>query len=69
MIHAGKLRSVMKTITWRIIATIITIILVLIFTGDLAIASTVGGIEIITKMILYYIHERTWSIVPWGYEK
>lgn len=53
-------RHIAKTITWRIIGTIDTIILSWIITGDLKIGFTIGGVEVVTKMILYFLHERIW---------
>lgn len=53
-------RHIAKTITWRLIGTIDTIILSWIITGNLAVGMTIGGIEVITKMVLYFLHERAW---------
>jgi uncharacterized membrane protein len=53
-------RHIAKTITWRIVGTIDTIILSWIITGDLAIGMAIGGVEVITKMALYFLHERIW---------
>jgi len=53
-------RHVLKTITWRIIATIATILIVLAFTGNLELSLGAGAVEIIIKMVLYYLHERAW---------
>lgn len=61
-----KTRSIIKTISWRIIATLITIGIVYIFTGNLPISLGVGSVEVITKMFFYYAHERTWANVKWG---
>jgi len=55
-----KLRHILKTLTWRMIGTIDTIILGWIITGNLKTGMTIGGVEVITKMILYYLHERFW---------
>jgi uncharacterized membrane protein len=55
-----NLRHVLKTITWRIVGTIDTIVLSWIITGDFKLGLKIGGVEVITKMILYYLHERVW---------
>jgi len=55
-----KLRHILKTITWRIVGTIDTIVLSWIITGDFKLGLKIGSIEVITKMILYYLHERVW---------
>ncbi len=59
-------RSLLKTISWRVVATLTTAVLVLIFTGDLSIAIGVGGLEAVLKLLFYYLHERAWSHVGWG---
>jgi len=60
------LRSFFKGITWRIIATLTTMILVFIFTGDFALTLGVGFFDIISKLIFYYFHERIWDRIRWG---
>ena len=61
-----KRRTLIKTLTWRLTATMTTILLVWIFTGRIDFALSIGGIEFFVKMILYYFHERTWNLVSWG---
>ena len=56
----SRKRHILKTITWRIIGTLDTMILSGLVTGSLLIGVTIGGIEVVTKMILYYLHERAW---------
>tara|TARA_Y100000385_G_C12909905_1_gene557933 strand:+ start:367 stop:582 length:216 start_codon:yes stop_codon:yes gene_type:complete len=56
----SKGRHILKTITWRIIGTIDTIVLSWLITGSLTLGFSIGGIEVVTKMILYYLHERVW---------
>tara|TARA_B100001769_G_C21980851_1_gene527373 strand:- start:73 stop:282 length:210 start_codon:yes stop_codon:yes gene_type:complete len=53
-------RHIAKTISWRIIGTLDTIILSGIITGSLTLGLAIGGVEIVTKMILYFLHERAW---------
>ncbi len=64
-----KKRSILKSITWRVCATTTTILLVLIFTGDLSLSIVVGSLEVIAKFIIYYIHERAWNATNWGVEE
>jgi len=52
--------SLFKTISWRIIGTIDTMVISYALTGELDIAMSIGGIEVVSKMILYYLHERVW---------
>lgn len=55
-----KARHILKSITWRLVGTIDTVILSWFITGNLKIGLKIGGVEVITKMILYYYHERIW---------
>ncbi|MGB1453191.1 MAG: DUF2061 domain-containing protein [Crocinitomicaceae bacterium] len=53
-------RHVAKTITWRIVGTLDTMIIGWLITGNPVTGLKIGGIEMFTKMILYFIHERIW---------
>ena len=53
-------RHIAKTLTWRLVGTIDTMLLGWLVTGDLKIGLAIGGLEVITKMILYFLHERVW---------
>ena len=66
--HAGKKRSLVKTLSWRAIATTDTIIIARIITGSWSVGFGIAGIEVLTKMVLYYLHERGWSALDWGLE-
>lgn len=59
-------RSVAKSISWRTIGTIDTMVISYFITGKLALALSIGGIEVFTKMILYFFHERTWNKIKFG---
>lgn len=63
---ATKKRSLMKTFTFRILATIVTFLLVLVFTGSLILSIGIGLIDLVAKTLLYYGHERFWDGVKWG---
>ena len=56
-----KRRSIAKTATWRITASIDTMLLAWFFTGSPMAAITIGSLEIATKLVLYYLHERFWN--------
>lgn len=62
-------RHLIKTISWRILAIIVTFVLVFLITGDLNFSYQIGLIETITKMILYFIHERLWYFQSYGRKK
>jgi uncharacterized membrane protein len=53
-------RHIAKTISWRLIGTIDTIVLSWLISGNLSLGLQIGVFEVITKMILYYFHERLW---------
>ena len=62
----SKKRHVLKTITWRIVGTMDTMLLGWILTGDAAIGVKIGMLEMVTKMFLYYFHERLWYKSDFG---
>lgn len=63
-------RSVAKAVSWRILGSIDTFVLGLFFTsGDAKVAGAIAGTEVITKIVLYYVHERAWSFTNWGVRK
>ena len=64
--HEKPYRSVAKTISWRTVGTLDTIIISYFITGNLVMAASIGTIEVITKMILYYFHERVWNRLKFG---
>ena len=57
----SKLKSLYKTISWRITATVTTILIAYLILGDITPALAIGGIEFFAKMIIYYYHERAWT--------
>jgi len=60
------LKSVLKAITWRIVGTADTILISYILTGKAVIAFSIGSIEVFSKMLLYFVHERIWEQLRWG---
>jgi uncharacterized membrane protein len=60
------IRSIIKAISWRAVGTLDTIVISLLLTGELTIAVAIGSIEVITKMVLYFCHERVWNSIKWG---
>lgn len=59
-------RSIAKSVSWRTIGTIDTILISYIITGKPGLALSIGGVEVFTKMALYYLHERTWNKISFG---
>jgi uncharacterized membrane protein len=60
------LRSFVKSISWRLIGTLDTILISWLVTGTLSLAFAIGSIEMLTKMVLYFFHERLWNTIKWG---
>lgn len=66
MYRDSKTRTIVKTITWRITATLTTIGLVYLFTGQIQTAVEVGVLEMTAKLLFYYFHERLWDKLMFG---
>lgn len=62
----SRLRSLLKAMSWRILATLTTALIAFYVTGQLDTAIMIGGIEFILKFVIYYFHERAWQMVPVG---
>ena len=60
MKHVEKKRHLAKTLTWRVLATSDTFLIAWLITGQINWAGAIAGIEVFTKIILYYAHERVW---------
>ncbi len=61
-----RYRSILKAISWRITGTVDTMIISFIITGKAKWAISIGLVEVVTKMILYYFHERLWDKSKFG---
>ena len=57
----SRKRSAFKTMTWRILATTDTFVLSFFITGNLVFAGSIASVEVLTKLVLYYWHERLWN--------
>jgi adenylylsulfate kinase len=66
MYSETRLRSILKAISWRILGSLSTSALVYLFTRKSDIALTVGGIEFLAKIGVYFAHERVWDRIPLG---
>ena len=64
--HESRKRHLLKTVSWRMIGTLDTILLSWIITGNPLTGLQIGIVEVITKMVLYYFHERTWYNINYG---
>lgn len=62
----SHLRSVLKACTWRVVATCTTFTIAYVVTGKTSVAVTIAGVEVVTKIAVYYFHERAWNLIPRG---
>ncbi|MBR1206643.1 MULTISPECIES: DUF2061 domain-containing protein [unclassified Bradyrhizobium] len=59
-------RSILKAISWRTLGTLDTFAISWFMTGEVSLAGSIAGLEIVTKIAWYYVHERVWAVVPFG---
>jgi len=62
----SNVRSLAKAVSWRITGTIDTFIISWIITGEILLASGIAFTEIMTKIVLFWTHERVWNRIKWG---
>ena len=66
LIPESRKRHLLKTVSWRIIGTLDTVLLSWIISGNPLTGVKIGLVEIVTKMVLYYLHERVWYNINFG---
>jgi uncharacterized membrane protein len=59
-------RSIAKAVSWRAVGTIDTIVISFLVTGKVKFALSIGFVELFTKIVLFYLHERAWHRIPYG---
>jgi adenylylsulfate kinase len=69
MLVETHLRSIVKGISWRLLATLATVLIVYFIFGRLDLAVLAGVIESVSKIALYYLHERGWQALRWGFRE
>jgi adenylylsulfate kinase len=69
MFRETHARSVMKAVSWRVMGTVATTALVWIFTRQFSLALWVGGLEFVSKIAIYWVHERVWDQLRFGKEE
>lgn len=62
----SRIRSIVKGLTWRVIATSTTMALVYWVTGSVELMAHAGMADVVLKLLFYYGHERAWGRVAWG---
>nr|WP_092576043.1 DUF2061 domain-containing protein [Hyunsoonleella jejuensis] len=60
------IRSVAKALSWRVVGTLDTLVVSYILTGRISLAASIASVDFITKLILYFFHERIWNVIKWG---
>ena len=65
-VREARWRSIIKALTWRVIATSTTMALTYIATRDLEIVAAIGAADVVIKLFFYYVHERAWGRVSVG---
>jgi adenylylsulfate kinase len=61
----SRIRSVIKALTWRVIATSTTMSLVYLGTGDIELMAHIGIADVLIKLFFYFVHERAWGRIKW----
>jgi uncharacterized membrane protein len=64
--HASRARSIAKAISWRLLGSIDTFVVAYILTGRASLGAAISAVEVLTKLGLYYVHERGWAHIRWG---
>ncbi|PIV96208.1 MAG: hypothetical protein COZ16_13100 [Flavobacteriaceae bacterium CG_4_10_14_3_um_filter_31_253] len=60
------MRSIVKAFTWRLVGTLDTLIVSFFVTQKLSLAASIASVDFMTKIVLYFFHERVWNTVKWG---
>lgn len=64
----SNLRSIVKSITYRLLGSLTTFIIAFLITGESFISSSIAIIDLLSKLCLYWFHERMWLKIKWGYK-
>ena len=62
----SSVRSLAKAVSWRVTGTIDTFLISWLITGEVLLASGIAFTEILTKIFLFWMHERVWNKIHWG---
>jgi uncharacterized membrane protein len=60
------MRSVVKALSWRFIGTLDTLLVSYVLSGEIGLATSIASMDFITKLVLYFFHERVWNHIKWG---
>ena len=62
-------RSIAKAVSYRVLGSLSTAVLVFFFSGDVKIAAGIGTLDVVAKLGLYWLHERIWNHIPYGRQR
>jgi uncharacterized membrane protein len=62
-------RSLAKAVSYRVLGSAVTALIVLVFSGSLKVSLGVGALDMLSKIALYFLHERLWNYIPYGRPK
>jgi uncharacterized membrane protein len=62
-------RSLAKAFSYRVLGSAATALVVYLFSGNMPLSASVGGLDMVLKIVLYFIHERLWNHIPFGRPK
>jgi uncharacterized membrane protein len=62
-------RSIAKAISYRLLGSLSTALIVFVFSGNMTVSLGVGAADMVTKIALYYLHERLWNYISYGRQK
>lgn len=60
------IRSFVKALSWRAVGTLDTLVVSYVLTGQIGLATSIASIDFLTKLVLYFFHERIWNNIKWG---
>lgn len=60
------IRSIAKALSWRVVGTLDTLVVSYVLTGQISVAASIASVDFLTKLVLYFFHERIWNAIKWG---
>jgi uncharacterized membrane protein len=60
------MRSIAKAFSWRVVGTLDTLVVSYIISGEIVLAASIASVDFLTKLGLYFFHERAWNKIKWG---
>jgi uncharacterized membrane protein len=65
----SNVRSIAKAVSYRMLGSICTALIVFVFSGNIRTSVGVGALDVVMKIALYYLHERLWNHIPFGRQR